>query len=600
MTNLMSHLRHKHPSEYSTFRSSASASRCDSQKKVEGSDGNGELGSDDNDDTMVIPEYRSRQDPLFVITSTSSSKEPPLTVQLVKKPSLPKKLRLGDKETIEIDKCLVKLIAYDLQPFTIVDDVGFKEFVHALNPDYDLPSRNTISSSLLPANYEERKQYFMNFVRENAESVCLTVECWSSKTMDQYMGVTAHFFSEDLEMKSVFLQCDLLDGSDTGPRTAQQLKEIVEAWGISDKIVFLVTDNASNMCSASHILNWKRFGCFERKLNLVVQNALCTTAKEIIEKVTKTVTYLKNNSIGKDLLMKYQLNDQNVEQPRTVIEAISTRWNSTYLMLERFHSLKEAIQATVVPLDNSLPIISSKEWEYIKQMCLTLKPFYEVSNVMSGENHLTASTAMVLTSNLISICDSLSSKRDLYTPVSELLEKLREGLTQELGDIQYNINIAICTLLDPRYKDVAFPETLSLEQTKRYVLTLMQSLHTDDDTEENIDSDDVLSIWGEFDSKTTSSNAPKTAETKAREELDMFLKETVIHRKLCPLTWWRTNKNVYPVLYKIFKTKCNIVVTTVPCEQAFSETGFVLNDRRTCLTTSKVSQVMFLNVNKTN
>lgn len=304
---------------------------------------------------------------------------------------LPKKLRPGDKK--EIDKCLVKLIAYDCQPFSFVNDVGFREFVQ--NPSYDLPSRKTISTSLLPAFYEERKQYFLSYVKEHAESVCLTVDCWTSRSMDQYMAVTAHFFSKDLEIKSVLLQCDLLDGSQTGLRIADELRSIAELWGISEKIVFFVSDNAANMLRASTFLNWNHFGCYEHKLNLIVQDAL-RTVQPIIEKITRTVTFFKKSCVAKEKLMKYQMNNQNIPQPRTLIKAVSTRWNSTFLMLERFISLKEAIQSTVATINATLPVISNEEWDYLDQICIALKPFYEVTNVMSGENYLTASTAMVL------------------------------------------------------------------------------------------------------------------------------------------------------------------------------------------------------------
>nr|CAI5859089.1 unnamed protein product [Callosobruchus analis] len=43
----------------------------------------------------------------------------------------------------------------DYQSFRIVEDKGFKKFVHALNPNYDLPNRKKISSTLIPAKYEE-------------------------------------------------------------------------------------------------------------------------------------------------------------------------------------------------------------------------------------------------------------------------------------------------------------------------------------------------------------------------------------------------------------------------------------------------------------
>lgn len=40
------------------------------------------------------------------------------------------------------------MIALDLQPFSIVEDRGFKAFTKALNPSYILPSRQTLSKKI--------------------------------------------------------------------------------------------------------------------------------------------------------------------------------------------------------------------------------------------------------------------------------------------------------------------------------------------------------------------------------------------------------------------------------------------------------------------
>jgi len=48
------------------------------------------------------------------------------------------------------------MIATDIQPMSVVEDKGFQfqEFVNALDPRYVLPSRRTITRSMLPARYE--------------------------------------------------------------------------------------------------------------------------------------------------------------------------------------------------------------------------------------------------------------------------------------------------------------------------------------------------------------------------------------------------------------------------------------------------------------
>lgn len=53
----------------------------------------------------------------------------------------------------QLDNSLLKLIYLDLQPFT--EDKGFKEFIHMLNPIYNLPSRHQLSRTSLPFAYEK-------------------------------------------------------------------------------------------------------------------------------------------------------------------------------------------------------------------------------------------------------------------------------------------------------------------------------------------------------------------------------------------------------------------------------------------------------------
>ena len=40
-----------------------------------------------------------------------------------------------------MDEALVNMVVNDSQPFSIVEDVGFKELIHALDPTYILPTR---------------------------------------------------------------------------------------------------------------------------------------------------------------------------------------------------------------------------------------------------------------------------------------------------------------------------------------------------------------------------------------------------------------------------------------------------------------------------
>jgi len=49
---------------------------------------------------------------------------------------------------------LLRMTVIDLKPFSTVDDHGFRQFVHGLDPSYIIPSRTTLGHHL-PAAYDD-------------------------------------------------------------------------------------------------------------------------------------------------------------------------------------------------------------------------------------------------------------------------------------------------------------------------------------------------------------------------------------------------------------------------------------------------------------
>ena len=45
-------------------------------------------------------------------------------------------------------------------------------------------------------------------------------------------------------------------------------------WGITEKFVYVVTDNANNIIAAVRLNGWKHLPCFAHTLNFVVQDSL--------------------------------------------------------------------------------------------------------------------------------------------------------------------------------------------------------------------------------------------------------------------------------------------------------------------------------------
>ena len=104
--------------------------------------------------------------------------------------------------------------------------------------------------------------------------VALTSDLWTSQATESYMTITCHFVTETWKLKSLVLETFHFELSHTAEHIADSLKNAAEKWNISEKIIAIVTDNASNIVAAVKIVGWNHVPCFAHTLNLVVSEAI--------------------------------------------------------------------------------------------------------------------------------------------------------------------------------------------------------------------------------------------------------------------------------------------------------------------------------------
>lgn len=146
--------------------------------------------------------------------------------------------------------------------------------VSGLNPNYHLPSRHTMSKTLVPKKYEQTL-IKCKLIIFKAHRVCLTTDCWTSRNNESFMAVTAHFITDDFFSKSMLLSCTSFSESHTSVNIAQELKNIMDEWNINQKVGLIVSDNASNVVGAvQKELKLKHLGCTAHNINLILSEAL--------------------------------------------------------------------------------------------------------------------------------------------------------------------------------------------------------------------------------------------------------------------------------------------------------------------------------------
>lgn len=337
---------------------------------------------------------------------------------------LTKRVNAGQKR--KFDRSLLCLFTNDYQPFSVVEDTGFRKFVSVLNPAYSLPDRKTISNTLIPAAFEECKTGVKNQLKD-VDSFCLTTDCWSSSAQESYLALTAHFITNDFSFESVLLDCCLMEGSHTSLALASKITEILTNFDVLlDKVTIIVSDNAQNIKSAiTNNLKLKHFGCYAHTLNLIVTDAIEKThsIQPIINKVKTLVKHFKRSNQDLEKLIKYQ-RDSGAKTPKRLILDVPTRWNSTFYMLERVIELQEAIRSTLALIDKEITPLTIDEWKICTDLCKVLKPYEDVTCKLSGEKYVSGSHIIFLTTGLTDVNQKLL-KKPLHRTALEFTQNLQ-------------------------------------------------------------------------------------------------------------------------------------------------------------------------------
>lgn len=139
---------------------------------------------------------------------------------------------------------------------------------------------------------------------------------------------------------------------------------------------------------------WQPLPCYAHTLNLVVQGSL-DALSDTMDRVKAVIEYFHRNHPAKNLV---EIQEQMHISPLKLKQDVTTRWNSTYDALNRLLRMKKALIATLAIMrpDINLP---QDDWIVIEKAIEVLKPFYEVTTEISGEQYVSASKYCTLQNN---------------------------------------------------------------------------------------------------------------------------------------------------------------------------------------------------------
>jgi hypothetical protein len=240
-------------------------------------------------------------------------------------------------------KKVLKFIVEDLQPFYILESKSFKELLLSLHPFFSLPTDEVLEKLL--DNIFEIGQIQLREIFENVNKISLTTDFWTSRGQYGYIGVTAHWISNDYNPKEAFLTLQHVHYPHTSEVIKEKLKDIIISWNISDKITYITTDNAASMVKSVRLLQnefgIERISCATHTLQLVIGKALtCNTNIQIFILRVKRLVYFFSSPKQLEHLISAQ-EQLNYSKIYKTVKDVQTRWNSSFYSWKRLLLLKE-------------------------------------------------------------------------------------------------------------------------------------------------------------------------------------------------------------------------------------------------------------------
>lgn len=549
-------------------------------------------------------DQQGRED-LEVTVAEIPAKKPKLQTNLSSFISRPVSLPRQQK----INNLILNIIVKDLQPFSIINDEGFRELMKELAPGYTIPSRPTFTYSFLTQKYNETVEKLQKMLN-NAQFVALTADGWKSVANESYIGITAHFITDDWKLYSCLLECFPLEETHTSKNLSSEFRRVVEKWNLVNKCYSVTTDNAANMVAAVKLCGWIHVPCFAHTLNLIIQNNL-KEIETIRNKVKDIVEYFRRSTQANAKLLGTQ--KQMECKPLTLKQDVTTRWNSTFFMFQRIIDVQDPLIATMGLLHNPVEPLTECDYETLKQLCNVLQPFHEITVEMSSEKAVTLSKVILIVRGLVS-----ALKRIETCTTSCLAKKVvnlfLKSINSRFNDVEDKEIFAKSSFLDPRFKRKTFVYDNSCRKVKNQIqeeiVDLIQRDRQDDRSllvsetkttgassisKANADIKDL--IWQDFD-KQVDKNIIASPNSIAITELQTYIEDVPLDRKQDPLQWWKTREVLYPRLSQLAKKYLCSTATSVPSERIFSKAGQLISDRRSRLKGKNVEKILFLHCNK--
>jgi hypothetical protein len=195
--------------------------------------------------------------------------------------------------------------------------------IFQLDPAFILPCPQTVNGIIYDA-FNFSFSTLQQIIKAQAKSVSLTLDLWTARNRQGYLGITGSFLDNTFELREFTLDIAYVRYPHTSKHILETLEQVLEKWKIRNLVFTITTDSGSNVKKAIQDMegvDWLR--CTAHTLHLVVGKGM-KPAEILIARVKRLIDFFlrpKQSERLEDIQKKfpdYLLNENTNDDEKIV------------------------------------------------------------------------------------------------------------------------------------------------------------------------------------------------------------------------------------------------------------------------------------------
>ncbi|KAG0160023.1 hypothetical protein PDIDSM_7550 [Penicillium digitatum] len=463
-----------------------------------------------------------------------------------------------------LSDAILRFISTAHLPFRVIEHPQFHrmlEVAQQSSTKLTIPSARTIRRHL-DITIQNNQKGILQRLPEGCR-LSIALDCWTSPFQQAFMAITGYFIDHNWDYCEILLGFEPLHGSHTGENLSKTVTQILTEHGISDRVLSVTTDNATNnntlmqsvqdhlQSQHSSDLSIFRVPCIAHVIQLSLNELLGklkANKRNTSGSIQITYTLKKIRGLAVFINASPQRREAFIAlQPEPAlipIQDVRTRWNSTFLMLNRAKKLQPFYDQYCTDHQYLYFKLDQEEWRQVEYLLLLTKPFFDFTMMLSKTKDITAHNIYSIYNKLFSHLDAAEAKLknkgviwkkriNIFSPS----KKLRYfSSTDWQGDIDYaNRYQEVLSREFDRYRKMLTHDTNDPAVLETSGVAI----------DENDDCD--------LDAACASQNQPLEELTKPDDdEIARYLARGIERQK--PRLFWKEYEKSFPTLARIART----------------------------------------------